>query len=144
MNRRRLFIALAGSLLALPTSASAEVHFTSPSGNIDCYGYDDPVAVNCVIGRARWTVPAPKSCEFDWVPSEAWVSGGKGSIGSCRSGASDAHCWEEHPCTVLQYGRSITLRKRIRCTSRVNGVTCRARKGRGAGFRVSVEAYRIF
>ena len=61
--------------------------------------------------------------------------------GDCRG---DFPWGDAKELAVLGYGQSIPIENRIRCTSRRNGLTCRGRKGAGAGFTVSREDYRIY
>jgi hypothetical protein len=134
--------------LALPAPASASpVHFTTPSGNIDCrVGFNEAVA-DCLVQKASWPrrPPRPPGCDLDWAATQITLANGHVTLGSCRGdvgplcvrGSGDA-------CETLRYGTSVTVPSRIRCTSRRSGLTCRARNGAGAGFVVSRQGYRIF
>jgi hypothetical protein len=147
---RLILLVIAAVVVALPAVAVAKpVHFTTPSGNIDCIGgFDNPGAsVDCLVQKHSWPkVPKrPANCDLDWVGSEIQLTNGVVTLGSCRGdigplclpGGADR-------CTVLAYGKSVLIKRAIRCTSRRTGLTCRARKGLGAGFKVSREGYRIF
>jgi hypothetical protein len=86
---RLLLSAIVAIALALPAVAVAKpVHFTTPSGNIDCIGgFSTPGAsVDCLVQKHSWPkVPKrPAGCDVDWVPSEISLTNGKVSVGSCR------------------------------------------------------------
>ena len=141
---------IAAGLLAgllLPGAALArDVHFTTPSGNIDCRG--EGASISCLVQRASWPTvpPRPASCDGDWFPTQITLSSGRVTLGSCR-GDIGPLCLATGAdrCTTLQYGRSVVLaRNGIRCTSRRTGLTCRTRNGSGRGFTVAREGYRIF
>jgi hypothetical protein len=145
-----ILLAIAAIALAIPAVAVAKpVHFTTPSGNIDCVGgFESPGAsVDCIVEKHSWPkVPKrPASCDLDWVGSEISLTNGVVRVGACRGdvgplcvpGSTDR-------CTVLAYGTSVLIKRSIRCTSRRTGLTCRARKGVGPGFRVSRQGYTIF
>jgi hypothetical protein len=147
--RHLLLGAAALGALALPASAAAALaHFTTPSGNIDCIGFTTPApGVQCLVQKAAWprVPPRPAGCDLDWSATEISIANRHVRLGSCRgdigplcapaSAGADA-------CRVLRYGRSTTIAS-IRCTSRTSGVTCRGAGGRGAGFTVAREGYRI-
>ena len=147
---RLLLLAIVAVALALPAVALAKpVHFTTPSGNIDCIGgFDTPGAsVDCLVQKHSWPkVPKrPADCDVDWIGSEIHLTNGVVTVGSCR-GDIGPLCLPSGAdrCTVLAYGKSVLIKRSIRCTSRRTGLTCRARKGLGAGFKVSREGYKIF
>lgn len=147
---RLLLCAIVATGLAVPAVATAKiVHFTTPSGNIDCIGgFDTPGAsVDCLVQKQSWPNlrKRPPSCDVDWFPNEISLTNGKVRVGSCR-GDIGPLCVPvgSDRCTVLAYGKSVLIKRAIRCTSRRAGLTCRARKGLGAGFRVSREGYTIF
>jgi hypothetical protein len=147
---RTSLLALAVALAAvgaLPAAGAAQggVHFTTPSGNIDCIGQGS--TVDCLVERASWprVPPRPAGCDTDWFGTEAVLSSGRVRLGSCRGDIGPMCVDPGAPCTRLAYGRSLSVRRGgIRCTSRRTGLTCRARNGRGAGFRVAARGYRIF
>jgi hypothetical protein len=133
--------------LAAPAVASAELmHFTTPSGNIDCIADFATPTVDCVVQRAAWprVPPRPADCELDWIGTEVTLSRGRVTLGSCRGDIGPACVAGQGDCPALPYGRSLTLPTRIRCTSRRAGLTCRARTGNRAGFTVSRAGYRVF
>ena len=147
---RLILLVIAAVALALPAVAVAKpVHFTTPSGNIDCIGgFDNPGAsVDCLVEKNSWPkLPKrPANCDLDWVGSEISLTNGVVHVGACRGdvgplcvpGSTDR-------CTVLAYGKSVLIKRSIRCTSRRTGLTCRARKGVGAGFTVSRQGYTIY
>ena len=72
-------------------------------------------------------------------------------VGGCRGDVGPA-CYPQDPCLVLGYGRSVksvVIRANpsgIRCTSRINGITCMKVGPRPGdrGFRVAREGYVVF
>ncbi|HVH00512.1 MAG TPA: DUF6636 domain-containing protein [Miltoncostaeaceae bacterium] len=148
MPRALALLAVLTIALALPAAALAkQVHFTTPSGNIDCRGAGS--SISCEVQKAHWprVPPRPKDCDLDWVGTQLNLSQGRVTLGSCR-GDIGPLCVPSSPgdrCTTLAYGRSVVLtRNGIRCTSRRTGLTCRARNGGGAGFTAAREGYRIY
>lgn len=127
---------------------SGFVHFTSPSGNIDCLGSTKaPFFVSCLVQRATWPrrPPRPASCDLDWSPTEVDLSRRRVSVGACRGdvGPLCGPAGSGFTCTKLAYGRSVDAGP-IRCTSATNGVTCRYRSAPRVGFRVAREGYVVF
>jgi hypothetical protein len=152
MKRLVAPLVLAGALLVAAAPAQARfVHFTSPSGNIDCLGSTTgPVFVQCLVQRASWPNPPrrPANCDLDFSPTEAQLANRRVTMGACR-GDVGPQCFQEgsgiERCTVLPYGRSVAIGG-IRCTSATIGVTCRytrAKLGKRPGFRVSRQGYAI-
>jgi hypothetical protein len=139
-----LLAALAAALAAPAVAAGQGVHFTTPSGNIDCRGAGS--SIDCLIERASWRgPPKPARCDTDWFGTEIVLSNGRVRLGSCRGDIGPMCLSGDASCTVLRFGRSLAVRRNgIRCTSRRSGVTCRARNGRGAGFRIASGGYRIY
>jgi hypothetical protein len=145
---RRIGLALAVvALLGAPGAVAAPqrlVHFQSPSGNINCIL--DVTFASCLVKRHTWrNLPArPPSCDTDWIPSEVSLGRRSVSAGVCRGDVGPL-CVPNTSlrCTTLAYGRSV-VRGAIRCSSAVNGVTCRRRDGRRIGFRVAREGYTLF
>jgi uncharacterized protein DUF6636 len=147
-----LFAALVLAPAASSTADAREIHFMSPSGNIHCRGAGDGVA--CLVVRNSWRSKPrrPSSCDLDWSPTDVSLyvdnrGRWKVAVGACR-GDIGPLCYPQDPCVVLRYGRSLTAThggRRIRCTSRANGVTC-IRLGVGAGvrgFRMAREGYAV-
>ena len=129
---------------AAATRPSADVHFRSPSGNINCRltrTYAD-----CLVRHASWPrYPAkPASCDLDWVPTEVELSRRTVRVGSCRGDVGPV-CMASAglACRVLRYGQSIAPGQ-IRCTSSKAGVTCRRRDRRRIGFLVARERYVLY
>ncbi|MCB0880694.1 MAG: hypothetical protein KDC33_00540 [Thermoleophilia bacterium] len=148
MHRLTLVAAALAACAAPGAAAAATVHFTTPSGNIDCRS-DDPSEVTCVVEKGRWANQRakPASCDWDWSPREVTLMrGGRIVVGACRGdigplcvpGGSAADA-----CRTLGYGRSVRIGT-MRCASARAGVTCRARNGKGRGFRVSRTALRVY
>ncbi len=146
---RRLLIALVPALLgalAAPAVAQADfMHFTTPSGNIDCVASFDSPAVDCLVQRASWprVPPRPDDCDLDWIGTQIGLARGRVSLGSCRGDVGPACFAQSGDCPALPYGTSLTLPSKVRCTSRRSALTCRARRGAGVGFTVSRQGYRI-
>ena len=152
MRRIRL-VALAAAAVVAGLSApagalAALTHFTSPTGNIDCLGFTTPApGVDCLVQSASWprVPPRPAACDLDWVGTEISIDNRHVRLGSCRgdigplclagSGSADR-------CRVLPYGSAVAIGP-IRCASARAGITCRTRSGRGVGFAVAREGYRI-
>ena len=136
-------LVLAGLVAAAPAQARF-VHFTSPSGNIDCLGDTaKPIFVSCVVQVATWPnkPPRPRSCDLDWVPTEVALSNRKVSVGACRGDVGSLCIRGEQPrCSVLPYGRSTDIGP-IKCTSATTGVTCRYKVAPRVGFKVSKQGY---
>ena len=121
-------LALTGS------SASLGVDFTTASRNIGCAG--DSTFVRCDIRTTRAKPPPkPRSCKFDW-----------GNAFELRQrGRARRLCYSDTVLgsrRVLAYGKSVKLGRRITCTSRRSGLTCRNRDGHG--FFLSRQRVRLF
>jgi hypothetical protein len=135
-------LAVAGS--ATPSRAASDVHFRSPSGNINCIltgTYAD-----CVVRHAAWPrYPAkPATCDLDWSRSEIEVFRSSVRVGSCRGDIGPlCVATSGFRCRILEYGQSVAPGA-IRCSSSTAGVTCRYRTGRRVGFRVSREGYTLY
>ena len=144
MRRATLFAAFAlAALGAAPAGAATRlVHFTSPSGNLNCIGGTSPAFVGCLAKNATWPNERvqPASCDLDWVPHELTLGSRRVTIGACRGDVGPL-CFND--CTTLRYGTSVNIGP-IRCRSAVNGVTCRYVRGKLAGFRIAREGYVIW
>lgn len=135
-------IATASAAAASP----AQVHFKSPSGNINCYllsaqgGFAD-----CIVRKAAWpSVPKkPASCTLDWAPSEVQLVKSHVSLGGCRGDVGPRCYTGGDRCSTLAYGHDITIGS-IRCSSSVSGITCRRTTGSRAGFRVARERVDVY
>jgi hypothetical protein len=152
MGSCRLLAAPAAVLCFAVCAASAEparfLHFTSPSGNINCTvgtGGGGPDSASCVVRRASWPhlPPKPRSCDLDWAATQIELTRTTVYLGSCRGDIGPLCVKGDTPCSVLGYGRSLTV-GRIRCVSAVAGVTCRRTDGRHVGFRIAREGYRLY
>jgi hypothetical protein len=142
-RRLLVLIAIAAGIYAAPAHARF-VHFTSPSGNIDCLGSTTvPVYVSCLVQRTTWPKepPRPSGCDVDWIPTEAGLSRRATSVGACRGDVGPL-CFPG-TCSRLAYRRSLEIGP-IRCTSATNGITCRYRTSPRVGFRVAREGYVLF
>jgi hypothetical protein len=138
-----LLTVLALTVAAAPAVADPVVaHFRSPSGNIDCIGGTAPVYVECLVRHASWPQrpPRPIGCDLDWEPYNLSLGRRHVGVGACR-GDVGPRCF--HDCTILRYGRSLTIGP-IRCRSAVVGVTCRYVAGARAGFRIAREGYIVW
>jgi hypothetical protein len=141
--RLLVLIAIAAGICAGPAQARL-VHFTSPSGNIDCLGRTTvPASVSCYVQRTSWPKgpPRPSWCDVDWIPTELGLSRRATSVGACRGDVGPL-CFPG-TCSRLPYGRSLGIGP-IRCTSATNGITCRYRTSPRMGFRVAREGYVLF
>jgi hypothetical protein len=158
MRHRALLVFALACALSPPAVAGAssaavrEIHFKSPSGNIHCRGAGSGVA--CLLLHNSWSSKPrrPSTCDLDWSATDVslyvdthgrWRVG----VGACR-GDIGPLCYPQDPCVVLRYGSSRTATdgsRRIRCTSRANGVTCvRLGKGTGVrGFLIAREGYAV-
>jgi hypothetical protein len=155
MTRRIITVAAASLVIVLGagfTHANAteqSLHFTSPSGNIDCVmdsGSTSQIFVDCTAQNAKWPneKSQPKDCDLDWDPHEitlAVVAKGitlKPSlyVGGCR-GDIGPLCFDEDTdrgtCAVLKFGEKRTL-KSITCESKSTGILCSTNRGKRLGF----------
>jgi hypothetical protein len=145
---RRVCAAAALGALALSPAAATrsaqDVHFRSPSGNINCRL--SATYVDCLVRHATWRRPPakPASCDLDWAPFEISMSGRTVHLGGCRGDVGPV-CMASAglACRVLRYGQSVAPGQ-IRCTSSMAGVTCRRRDGRRAGFLIARERYVLY
>ena len=116
--------------------ASASEFFSSPSRNISCDL--DAQSVRCDIGRRNWKITTPPAgCPSDSDFGQGLFvtrAGNRGRVVCAGDTALGAR-------RVLPYGRSVTV-GRITCMSRSTGMTCR--NGRGHGFFLSRESFRLF
>jgi hypothetical protein len=137
--------------LSADAQAGKVVHFTSPSGNIDCFLSSDKEFgrfAQCFVQDDNWKrhKAKPASCDLDWSPTEVSVSrGGKVRVGACRGDVGPL-CYpgdKIFPCSTLGYGESVKAGK-IRCTSTRRGITCRTTDGDHHGFRVARSGLKTF
>ena len=128
MRPRTLFLAafVAAALLVPVASALALTSFQSPTGNIGCIG--DATSVRCDIRTTSATPPKrPKSCQFDW-----------GSAFEVdRTGRGHGLCAGDTALAVPGDGR-----KKLTCTSRITGMTCKNTQGHG--LTLSKTVIRLF
>jgi hypothetical protein len=134
------------ALLAAAGSAHAGtglVHFRSPSGNINCVL--GASFADCLVRHDTWPrrPTKPASCDLDFNPAEVAVTPGGVVVGACRGDVGPLCGLSDDRCVVLRYGRSL-VRGRIRCTSALNGVTCRRVNGRRVGFLIARERYVLY
>ena len=131
-------LALALGLLATAASAMALTSFVTPSRNIGCIG--DRTEVRCDIKTTSATPPKrPKNCDLEW--GDAFQVGPKGRASGVCHGDTALPAPGQRGVRVLAYGTSITFKK-ITCTSRTTGLTCRNTAGHG--FTLSREKIRLF
>jgi uncharacterized protein DUF6636 len=143
--RRAILIAVVvlACVCATPAGAATKlVHFTTPSGKIDCIGGTAPTFVECMAQGATWARvrPRPAICDLDWEPYNLSLQGRRVIVGACR-GDVGPRCF--HDCTTLAYGKSVNIGP-IRCRSAAAGVTCRYVRGTLAGFRIARQGYVIW
>jgi hypothetical protein len=141
-----LLAGLVATVSAGPAAAATQVHFKSPSGNINCYLFSAQGGfADCIVLQASWkNAPSkPKSCDLDWVPTEVALGKTHVSVGGCRGDVGPRCYAGGDRCSVLAYGRSITVGT-IRCSSAASGLTCRRTTGRRAGFRLARERFVVW
>ena len=132
-----LGLALAVTAVAAATASAKIRLFQSPTGNIGCV-----IAVGnggnearCDVAQHSWQAgPKPKNCELDY--GQGLVVGTKHRAAFVCAGDTTLH---QGP--VLRYGRTVR-RGTMSCTSSTSGMTCR--NGRGHGFFLSKQRYRLF
>lgn len=160
-TQTRTAAAIGGALmvLLLPSPASAgtraseatgsSVHFTTPSGNIDCFMSNtaDSRFANCLVQDYRWarTPTRTADCHLDHYPGEVLLPAeGRAKAGACRGDVGPL-CGPSglDGCVVLGYGNSKKLGS-ITCKSARTGVTCRQDGADGHGFRISRSGYSLY
>jgi hypothetical protein len=120
-------LAVAVCLAAVPASASAAYRtFRSPTGKLGCAFFSDAE-----------TPPAVR-CEWSGGGDRAMTLGEAGR--ARRAKVTDTVI--DPDAKALEYGKTTTFRK-LRCTSRETGITCRSTRS-GHGFRVSVHKQEVF
>ena len=120
-------LVLAGLVAAAPAQARF-IHFTSPSGNIDCLGANTkPIFVSCVVQVATWPnkPPRPRSCDLDWVQTEVALANRRVSVGACRGDARLAVHPQQRRPLLRPAVRPLDRHPPIKCISAISGVTCR-------------------
>ncbi len=141
-----LIAGVLASTVGVGAPAALGAHFTSPSRNIDCRvsGTGGGVAT-CNVAKHNWSSVKrkPASCRLAWFPTDVSLVRRATTVGGCR-GDIGPMCLPGSPCTVLAYGRSITV-KGIRCTSLTSGVVCRRTDTmRMQGFKVSRQRVTVY
>jgi len=127
-------VAAAAVFAGTGQSAAVAIEFRTPSGNIGCAG--DSTFVRCDIAATRTKPPPkPRSCRYDW--GYAFKLGQR--VRARRICVSDSTL---DAARVLSYGRTQRFGRRISCTSRRTGLTCRNRDGHG--FFMSRQRVRLF
>ena len=109
---RPLLLTAVLATLAVPAVADADViHFTTPSGNIDCVGDFDVATVSCTVQRASWprVPPRPAGCDVDWIGTDISLTRGRVVVGACRGDIGPQCVAQTGDCPALGYGRSLTL-----------------------------------
>lgn len=134
-----ILAAAAVALLAPGLATGAELkRFITPSRNIGCFG--DDTGVRCDIRETTAKPPKkPKRCRLDWGSAYEVNRIGRGH-GLCVGDTALPAPNEKAP--VLKYGHTIRLGKKLRCTSKRTGLTCR--NGAGHGFTLSKTVIRLF
>jgi hypothetical protein len=139
-------IAVVAAIAAGSAGASTQLHFKTPSGNIDCYLFSTQGGVaDCMVRKASWpSVPKkPASCDLDWAPYEVQLVKTHVSLGGCRGDIGPLCYGSGDPCSVLPYGHHVTMGG-ITCSSAATGLTCRRATGTRAGFRVARENVTVY
>ena len=125
-------------LAAVPALADDDFsYFRSPTGNIHCAIMDlsDYKGVRCDLTSFTPSFPRPADCDLDWGYALEVTTRGKGAP-LC---AGDTV--KSPDARVLKYGETIS-RAGFSCTSRRDGMTCRARSGHG--FTAARKAQKVF
>lgn len=141
-----LVIAAAAAGVARPAGAATHVHFKSPSGTINCMVFSAQGGfADCVVRKASWasTPKRPRSCHLDWSANEVELGRTTVSLGQCRGDVGPRCYTGGDRCSVLAYGRSVTVGS-IRCHSAASGITCRRTNGNHPGFFVSREGVVVY
>jgi hypothetical protein len=139
-------VAVVAAASATAASASTQVHFKSPSGNINCFVFaTQGGSADCIVRSASWPTPPrkPAACDLDWSPTEVQLGTTHVSVGQCRGDVGPRCYTGGDRCAVLAYGQSIKVGT-IRCSSAANGITCRRMTGTRPGFRVAREGLVVF
>jgi len=120
-----LFAGLLATVSAESAGAATQVHFKSPSGNINCFVFATQGGVaDCFVRTATWpSIPRkPTSCTLDWAPTEVQLVRSHVTLGACRGDVGPRCYTGGDRCTVLAYGRSVTIGA-VRCASSTSGIT---------------------
>ena len=128
MIRRVAAVLLTVACSAAPPASAAAAYraFRSPTGKLGCAFYSNAEA------------PPAVRCDWHGGGDHAVTVGETGRARRIRvtDTVLDPHA------KVLAYGSTTAFRK-LRCTSRRSGITCRSVRS-GHGFRVSVEKQEVF
>lgn len=141
-----VLVLLALAITTTTATAATSTHFKSPSGNINCMVESTEGGfAQCLVKAADWpaTPRKPASCDLDWAPYQVQLFGKKVSLGGCRGDVGPRCYAGSGHCTVLAYGRGVTVGS-IRCDSSTSGITCRRTKGSRPGFRVAREGVKVY
>jgi hypothetical protein len=141
-----LLVSVVATVSATASSAASQVHFKSPSGNINCYVFSTQGGfADCIVRQADWpSLPRkPKTCDLDWAPTEVALGKTTVSRGQCRGDVGPRCDVGGDRCSVLAYGHRVEVGT-IRCSSAANGITCRRTTGTRAGFRIAREGVVVF
>lgn len=139
-------IVCTGLIATVSAAATTQLHFKSPSGNINCYLFATQGGVaDCIVKTATWPkLPKkPASCTLDWAPTEVQLVKSHVSLGGCRGDVGPRCYAGGDRCSVLAYGHSVTLGG-VRCSSSTSGITCRRTAGSRPGFRVARERVVVY
>jgi hypothetical protein len=148
-RRLSLVLALFASAACLATGASAattQLHFKSPSGNINCYLFASQGGVaDYDVHTSTWSgaPKKPASCTLDWAAHEVQLVKAHVTVGSCRGDVGPRWYAGGGRCSVLAYGRSVTVGG-IRCSSSAHGMTCRRTSASRPGFRIAREGVTVY
>ena len=138
--RLLLLAAFAAMLLVPAVAQSAELkRFISPSRNIGCFGDAKEVRCDIKVTTAKSPVKRPRSCQLEWGDAFRLNPTGK-ARGVCHGDTALPAPGEN--ARVLAYGTSIKLGKKMTCTSKRTGLTCRSTSGHG--FTLSRTVIKLF
>jgi hypothetical protein len=138
MNRRILLalaISLAALVVVVPAASARLIFFQSPTHNIGCVMSGK--FVRCDIRHHSWpTPPKPPTCDVDYGEGVAVGRHGPATYVCAGDTAFDPKA------DVLEYGQRARV-KRMRCTSKSNGMRCVNRETKH-GFFLSADDVRLF
>jgi hypothetical protein len=147
-----LAVALVAALVTPASGASgaaparAQLHFKSPSGNINCFLFSTQGGVaDCFVRTATWpSIPRkPTSCTLDWAPTEVQLVRSHVTLGACRGDVGPRCSSGGDRCMVLAYGHSVTIGS-VRCASSTGGISCRRTSGSRPGFLLARERVLVY
>ncbi|MEZ5193092.1 MAG: DUF6636 domain-containing protein [Nocardioides sp.] len=131
--------AVSGLPIVLRLGNADELHFRSPSGNIDCwiFGPSYGGGAECVPHQKEFPDPPRRACQLDLLPALRVDAAGVTTYGDCRGDVVGVP-----GDNVLEYGTAARGGS-ITCGAQPTGVTC-LNPDTGHGFTLSRASYTIF